>query len=506
MGDTTINYEELGFGFHTFKKEICAELGEAFWETLTADIVLPDMDTECKCKCHNMYVFMERLKEMAPGETAEKILRRVRHGLHPSQVSQVREELLATGDLDAFLCKSKEDTMAYFVQLNKEKKDFYGQEITDEVLEFIRQNPAMLAPVRRGNKLLCMAFPYNMAEYLKAEDEVMKRYHACHCPFAKESILSDATVSPLLCHCSQGHVMNSMEALFDRELEGRPIRSVLNGDLRCEYEIDIPEDIMEKYVRSREKSIVAANYFRYYRAFSLSGIVDWHQGPVEWIMPKEGEKGPSLAFHINLNEQEWERELPALIEGIKAGRVPSRWIVTPDDLPGDLIERLESVGFQNLSAGGTEPGMLLYEHEFRSCLSLGDTMRIKRVRTREEMKIWVDVVNTALHGWEMIDAEHYYVWVEREDIRLYLCEMDGVAVSTAATIRTGDVASLEFVSTLEEYRRRGAAAAVSSRALEELFADGVRAVTLSGAEEALVLYKNLGFNECFENVIMMYGC
>lgn len=334
----------------------------------------------------------------------------------------------------------------------------------------------------------------------------MKRYHACHCPFAKESILSDATVSPLLCHCSQGHVMNSMEALFDRELEGRPIRSVLNGDLRCEYEIDIPEDIMEKYVRSREKSIVAANYFRYYRAFSLSGIVDWHQGPVEWIMPKEGEKGPSLAFHINLDEQEWERELPALIEGIKAGRVPSRWIVTPDDLPGDLIERLESVGFQNLSAGGTEPGMLLYEHEFRSCLSLGDTMRIKRVRTREEMKIWVDVVNTALHGWEMIDAEHYYVWVEREDIRLYLCEMDGVAVSTAATIRTGDVASLEFVSTLEEYRRRGAAAAVSSRALEELFADGVRAVTLSGAEEALVLYKNLGFNECFENVIMMYGC
>ena len=223
-------------------------------------------------------------------------------------------------------------------------------------------------------------------------------------------------------------------------------------------------------------------------------------------MPKEGEKGPSLAFHINLDEQEWERELPALIEGIKAGRVPSRWIVTPDDLPGDLIERLESVGFQNLSAGGTEPGMLLYEHEFRSCLSLGDTMRIKRVRTREEMKIWVDVVNTALHGWEMIDAEHYYVWVEREDIRLYLCEMDGVAVSTAATIRTGDVASLEFVSTLEEYRRRGAAAAVSSRALEELFADGVRAVTLSGAEEALVLYKNLGFNECFENVIMMYGC
>ncbi len=506
MGDNTINYEELGFGFHTFKKEICAELGQKFWDTLTADIVLPNMDTECKYKCHNMYVFIEKLEKMAPRKTVERILRRVRHGLHPSQVSHIREELQATGDLDAFLRNSQEGTMEYFVQLNKEKRDFYGQEITDEVLEFIGQNPAMLSPVRRGNKLKCMAFPCNMAEYLKAEDDVMKRYHACHCPFAKESILSDATVSPILCHCSQGHVMNSMEALFDRELEGRPVRSVLNGDLSCEYEIDIPEDIMEKYVRRREKSIVAANYFRYYRAFSLSGIVDWHQGPVEWIMPREGEKGPALAFHINLGEQDWERELSSLIEGIKAGRVPSKWVVTPDDMPGDIVKRLESMGFQNLSAGGTEPGMILHQHEFCPCFSEGGTLRIKRVQTREEMEIWVDVVNTALHGWDMIDAQHYFVWVESEDIKLYLCEIDGVAVSTAATIRTEDTASLEFVSTLEEYRRRGAAAAVCSRALEELFADGVRTVTLSGAEEALALYKNLGFNECFENTIMLYDC
>lgn len=506
MGDNTIDYEKLGFGFHTFKKEICAELGEEFWKTLTEGIVLPQMDTECEYKCHNMYVFMEKFEKMAPGKAIEKILCRVRHGLHPSHVSQIREEFLETGDLDAFFCKSQEDALDYFVRLNKEKHDFYGQEITDEVLEFIRQNPAMLAPVRKGNKLYCMAFPCNMAEYLRAEDDVMKRYHACHCPFAKESILADTTVSSSLCYCSLGHVMNSWEALLGRELEGRPVRSVLSGNLTCEYEIDLPEDIMENYVRRREKSIVADNYFHYYRAFSRSGIVDWHEGPVEWIMPREGEKGPSLVFHINLDEQECERELQSLTEGIKAGRVPSRWVVTPDDRPGDIVERLESMGFQNLSAGGTEPGMILYEYAFCPCFSEKEPLRVKRVQTREEMRIWVDVVNTALHGWEMIDARHYFVWAESEDIKLYLCEMDGMAVSTAATIRTGDTASLEFVSTLEEYRRRGAAAAVCSRALEELFEGGVRTVTLSGAEEALALYKKLGFTECFENTIMLYDC
>lgn len=65
------------------------------------------------------------------------------------------------------------DELNHFIELNSEKKDFYGQEITDEVLSFIKENPEMLAPVREGNKLYCMAFPDNMKEYLKTTDEKM---------------------------------------------------------------------------------------------------------------------------------------------------------------------------------------------------------------------------------------------------------------------------------------------------------------------------------------------
>ena len=36
-----------------------------------------------------------------------------------------------------------------------------------------------------------------------------------------------------------------IKAFLDRELEGRVVRSVLNGDLTCEYEIMIPEEIMK---------------------------------------------------------------------------------------------------------------------------------------------------------------------------------------------------------------------------------------------------------------------
>ena len=280
MGDTNIDYDEK-FGITTFQREICAELGEGFWKELTDGLTLPDIESECRCQCHNMYLFMERFGRMADKKTVEKILCRVRHGLHPSQSAWARVEFLKIGNLDAFLQKHREDEMNHFIELNREKKDFYGQDITGEVLEFIRQNPSMLAPVRKGNQLYCMAFPCNMNEYLKAADSRMKRYHACHCPFAKESILSDSVVSPVLCHCSLGHIMNFTEAFLGRELEGRVIHSVLNGDMTCEYEITIPEDIMDSFVRQREKETVIDGFYNYYRTFPLSGIVDLHEGGVE---------------------------------------------------------------------------------------------------------------------------------------------------------------------------------------------------------------------------------
>ena len=104
----------------------------------------------------------------------------------------------------------------------------------------------------------------------------------------------------------------------------------------------------------------------------------------------------------------------------------------------------------------------------------------------------------------MIDAENYYTWTKQDNMRFYLAEVDGKAVSTVATIQTGNVASLEFVSTLEEYRRRKAAIILSSKALENLFANGTECVTLSGSSEAVPLYEKLGFHPCFDNTIMLY--
>ena len=505
MGDTKIVYDEK-FGIATFRREICAELGEDFWEELVKNIELPDIASECKCQCHNMYLFMSCLEELTDAEVLKKILYKVRHGLHPSQCEWAHKEFMEIGNLDDFLDKHLRDELQHFIELNREKKDFYGQEISDEVLAFIKENPKMLAPVRKGNKLYCMSFPCNMKAYLSTDDEKMKRYHACHCPFAKESILAENVVSSALCNCSLGHVMNFAEAFMGRMLNGRVVRSVLNGDLTCEYEIEIPDDMMQRYVIPKDQNIVISNYYHYYKAFAQADIMKLCEGAVSWIIPREGEKGPSIAFRVRLNEENAEDELRTLIQGIRRGEVPQRWLVTPDAMPDNIIELMKKNGFKDLSedASEPEPAMLLYKDDFTPYTQENSPVICRKVSTKKAFEAWIDVVNTALHGWEMIDAEHYFTWVESNHINIYLAEMDGAAVSTCATIQNGNTASLEFVSTLEQYRRKKAAALLCSRAIEELLENGAETVTLSACGQSVSLYEGLGFRSCFHNTVMMY--
>lgn len=253
-----------------------------------------------------------------------------------------------------------------------------------------------------------------------------------------------------------------------------------------------------------EDRIIALNYYNYYKAFARSGIIECHEGTVSWIIPHKGENGPSLAFRIHLKEENAEAELKALGAGIRNGEVPKLWIVTPDATPDNIIEIMERNGFKNLSEDAEEPAMLLHKKDFLPYREENSRLTCRKVSTMEDFRSWIDVVNTALHGWNMIDAEHYFTWVQENSVKIYLAEIDGVAVSTCATIQNESTASLEFVSTLEQYRRKKAAALLSSYAIEDLINNGAETVTLGACGDSVHLYRRLGFEKYFNNIIMEY--
>lgn len=55
-------------------------------------------------------------------------------------------------------------------------------------------------------------------------------------------------------------------------------------------------------------------------------------------MPCKGEKGSSIAFRIHVNEKDAETELRALMQGIREGKVPEIWHITPDATPNNIID------------------------------------------------------------------------------------------------------------------------------------------------------------------------
>ena len=105
-----------------------------------------------------------------------------------------------------------------------------------------------MAPVRKGSELHITRHPYDMNSYFKETDERKKRYHFCHCLFARTSILIDeGTVSKTMCYCSLGFVISSWEETLGVRLHGDVVESVLGGDDICRFVIYLPDEVVEKY-------------------------------------------------------------------------------------------------------------------------------------------------------------------------------------------------------------------------------------------------------------------
>lgn len=226
--------------------EVCAALGEAAWSQLTCGIGVPDIDLEAARGCGATRRLIARLEAMAEADTVKRILTRVRHALGPAQfVAAVRKFEACGRDIDAFIRAEDAEQRAWLTELRDTGKDFYGQPITPAVYDFTITQPGMVSPVREGNRLRITGYLFTIAAYLKETDARLRRYHVCHCPFAKASILRPGEeVSPTLCHCSLGHAKVMWDTILGVDLEGEVETSVLRGDDLCRYILYLPDEVL----------------------------------------------------------------------------------------------------------------------------------------------------------------------------------------------------------------------------------------------------------------------
>jgi predicted hydrocarbon binding protein len=153
-----------------------------------------------------------------------------------------REIFQSCANVDEYIAKKKQKFLEQMEACRREGRLFFAQEVTDEVLEFIRNVPEMGGGVRVGNIVYETKIPFLTQAYLDESDPTLKRYYYCHCPWAREAVKSGQPVAPIFCHCSAGFHKKPWEGALGQKVQVDVLESVLQGDDRCRFAIHLPEN------------------------------------------------------------------------------------------------------------------------------------------------------------------------------------------------------------------------------------------------------------------------
>jgi hypothetical protein len=188
---------------------------------------------------------MERLGAEVDPAVTDAILSDCLRDLDDAWFAEARAHFEEHGDIDALLEWRREQMMETLERHHSEGTPWFVQEITEDVLEFVRDHPEISTGVRVGSTIVEVKIPHTTREWLAADDDEERRYHYCHCPWVKESLLDDdVTVPAAFCACSAGFHKRFWEVVLGRPLTAEIRESVLAGDDRCTIAIHLPDDVV----------------------------------------------------------------------------------------------------------------------------------------------------------------------------------------------------------------------------------------------------------------------
>jgi len=200
---------------------------------------IPPLGTLPKDKSQFTKELMERLQSRLDEKTWKELLLSGPHAHSREEFLPDRKKFLASKSIDDYLERRHREFLDLLARHMREKTLFYTQEIDETVFEHMRSNPI---EVRKGNTIQITKIPYMAKEYLQEKDEQKKRYYYCHCPWARESIMSGVGIHPGFCYCSAGHAKRPWDVIFDQPVEAEVLETVLKGDKVCRFSIHIPKE------------------------------------------------------------------------------------------------------------------------------------------------------------------------------------------------------------------------------------------------------------------------
>lgn len=224
-------------------------LGEERWSKIMSGIDTPVISFTPDQRSNYMRNIMSKLNVYTDESTECKIFKHVSHGLTRSYYKSARDEFIKYKNIDKFLEISNQEFLNDLIKHRDSERLFYGQPIDNRVIDYLKSDPKFWWK-RHGSEIHITKMPYRTLDYLNAGDIRMKQYYACHCPWARKSIIQkEGPVRKSICSCSLSLTKMYIEAALDRALEAENIETVLDGkSLFCTTAIHIPADILEEYI------------------------------------------------------------------------------------------------------------------------------------------------------------------------------------------------------------------------------------------------------------------
>lgn len=233
--------------FENLHEKLALVVGDDLRDIIFEDMSLPPLGLSSREKSLYTYRVMNRLQEIFDEETVREVLKDCLRDLPESMYQSNKQiyEIDCHQDIDCYLVKKGQKFLETLYTCKIEKKLFFGQEITDEVISFVESNKEIGQGIREGKVVYETKIPFNTKAYLSETDPEIKRYYYCHCPWARESIRHSALkVKPVFCQCSAGFHKKSYEIIFGQSLKAEVLNSVLNGDDICRFAIYLPESVI----------------------------------------------------------------------------------------------------------------------------------------------------------------------------------------------------------------------------------------------------------------------
>ena len=219
---------------------VSEQYGEGFRDEVFAGIGVSPFGIPTTDKPAYMHPVIERLEQAIGSEATRNLLADSLRDLPEVYYQQDRELFYSCQDIDEYLIKKKAAFIQQLETCQREGRLFFAQEITDEVLDYVRNTPEMGVGVREGNVIYETKIPFMTREYLSETDEQLKHYYYCHCPWAREAVKSGGNVAPIFCNCSAGFHKKPWEVIFEQPIHVDVLESVLKGDDRCRFAIHLP--------------------------------------------------------------------------------------------------------------------------------------------------------------------------------------------------------------------------------------------------------------------------